>query len=85
MGRKGKDGKGLTGYKGISSSNANILYQCKSYFATIIFLHHKFCHFREVAAINVTNVNLIEEFVFSAAFSTFDQVEEGGVENQRKM
>ena len=41
MGRKGKDGKGLTGYKGISSSNANILYQCKSYFATIIFLHHQ--------------------------------------------
>ena len=31
--------------------------------------------FREVAAINVTNVNLIEEFVYSAAFSTFDQVD----------
>ena len=31
-------------------------------------------HSREVAAISVTNVDLIEEFVFSAAFSTFDQV-----------
>jgi hypothetical protein len=29
---------------------------------------------RDVAAINVTDVTLIEEFVFSAAFSTFDQV-----------
>ena len=28
---------------------------------------------RDVAAINVTDVTLIEEFVFSAAFSTFDQ------------
>jgi len=32
---------------------------------------------KEVAAINVTNVNLIEEFVFSAAFSTFDQDADG--------
>ena len=42
-------------------------------------------HFREVAAINVTNVNLIEEFVFSAAFSTFDQVEERRATSQGKM
>ena len=28
---------------------------------------------RDIAAINVTDVTLIEEFVFSAAFSTFDQ------------
>lgn len=32
---------------------------------------------KEVAAINVTNVNMIEEFVFSAAFSTFDQDADG--------
>ena len=29
---------------------------------------------RDIAAINVTDVTLIEEFVFTAAFSTFDQV-----------
>merc|ERR1712037_82903 len=32
---------------------------------------------KEVAAINVTNVDLIEEFVFTAAFSTFDQDADG--------
>ena len=67
-GRKAKDGKGLTGYKGTSSSKAN----------SIIFIQAKVSHFREIAAINVTNVDLIEEFVFSAAFSTFDQVEGWG-------
>ena len=80
-GRKSKDGKGLTGYKGTSSSKANLFKYCinvnshtfMSSFVTIIFL--QISPFREVAAINVTNVNLIEEFVFSAAFSTFDQVE----------
>ena len=29
---------------------------------------------REIAATNVTDVKLVEDFVFSAAFSTFDQV-----------
>ena len=29
---------------------------------------------REIAATNVTDVNMVEDFVFSAAFSTFDQV-----------
>eukprot|EP00092_Neocalanus_flemingeri_P051191 GFUD01059443.1.p1 GENE.GFUD01059443.1~~GFUD01059443.1.p1 ORF type:complete len:111 (+),score=33.63 GFUD01059443.1:55-387(+) len=28
---------------------------------------------KEIAATNVTDVNLVEDFVFSAAFSTFDQ------------
>ena len=29
---------------------------------------------REIAVLPVTNLGLVEEFVFSAAFSTFDQV-----------
>ena len=29
---------------------------------------------KEIAATSVTDVNLVEDFVFSAAFSTFDQV-----------
>ena len=29
---------------------------------------------KEIATTNVTDVNLVEDFVFSAAFSTFDQV-----------
>ena len=77
-GRKSKDGKGLTGYKGTSSSKADACFNIDLIFsfATIIFLLSvKMSPFREVAAINVTNVDLIEEFVFTAAFSTFDQVE----------
>ena len=61
MARKEKEEKGLTGSKEIFSSNTNFL-----------IVDH--LSSREVAAISVTNVDLIEEFVFSAAFSTFDQV-----------
>jgi len=32
---------------------------------------------KEIAATNVTDVNLVEDFVFSAAFSTFDQDVDG--------
>ena len=64
MARKEKEEKGLTGSKEIFSSNTNFL----------IVDHLSSTKSREVAAISVTNVDLIEEFVFSAAFSTFDQV-----------
>ena len=67
MGRKEKEEKGLTGSKEIFSSNTNFLNVDHNRDS----INKKS---REVAAISVTNVDLIEEFVFSAAFSTFDQV-----------